>query len=266
MPPEEEEPEVTCPVCGNPVTLDDEFCPHCGAEFEEEEVEEIVEVEESPEEAPPDEELEEEFDEELEEPLEEELKEPTEEEEYEEEYEEELEEPIEVEYEEPYEEEYIEEEYEVPAEEKAEARAVGDLIAGLFDIRVFGIALLILGILGALIAILINWLWEWVPPISDNLGMFSIIGVVIIVIGFIGFTMLRRAASEGKRPSPMMNSILLGIFVFGIIAIIMILANQPINDAMASSQGGMAGIFGVLLIVGVLLVFMGQKRAATSSG
>jgi len=31
-----EEPTVTCPVCGKPVTLDDECCPHCGAEFEKE--------------------------------------------------------------------------------------------------------------------------------------------------------------------------------------------------------------------------------------
>jgi len=32
----EEEPAVTCPVCGKDVTLDDESCPHCGAEFEKE--------------------------------------------------------------------------------------------------------------------------------------------------------------------------------------------------------------------------------------
>lgn len=36
----EKEPEVTCPVCGKPVTLDDESCPHCGAEFESEEEDE----------------------------------------------------------------------------------------------------------------------------------------------------------------------------------------------------------------------------------
>jgi len=33
---EPEEPAVTCPVCGKDVTLDDESCPHCGAEFEKE--------------------------------------------------------------------------------------------------------------------------------------------------------------------------------------------------------------------------------------
>lgn len=33
----DEEPNVTCPVCGNFVTLEDPFCPYCGAEFKKEE-------------------------------------------------------------------------------------------------------------------------------------------------------------------------------------------------------------------------------------
>src|SRR3972149_4359368 len=33
----EEEPEVTCPVCGKPVGMDVTSCPYCGAEFEAEE-------------------------------------------------------------------------------------------------------------------------------------------------------------------------------------------------------------------------------------
>lgn len=220
MSPEEEEPEVTCPVCGNPVSLDDEFCPHCGAEFEEEEIEEIVEVEETPE----DEYATEEF----------------------EEYE--AEESIE---EGPYEVPEIEAEKETPA-----APSVG-----IFDIRVIGIALLILGIIGTQIALFIDWYWEWVPAIDSNLGMFSLIGIAIIVIGFLGFAMVKKSVSEGKKMSPVFPSILLGIFLFGIIALVMILANGPINDAMDSTNLGMAGIFIVLLLVGIFMFVMGQKKS-----
>src|SRR4030067_2840103 len=51
----EEEPEAVsegdtaeCPVCGNSVGLDVAACPYCGAEFEQEEVEEVSKVEEEP--------------------------------------------------------------------------------------------------------------------------------------------------------------------------------------------------------------------------
>ena len=225
MSPEEEEPEVTCPVCGNPVSLDDEFCPHCGAEFEEEEIEEIVEVEETPE----DEYATEEFEE--------------------------------YEAEEPLERHSEETEYEDPAIEAKPRAASASPSTGIFDLRVIGIALLILGIIGAQIALFIDWYWEWVPAIDSNLGMFSLIGIAVIVVGFLGFAMVKKSVSEGKKMSPLMPSILLGIFLFGIIALIMILANGPINDAMGSANLGIAGVFIVLLIVGVFMFMTGQKKS-----
>jgi len=94
--------------------------------------------------------------------------------------------------------------------------------------------------------------------------LFALVGLAIIVIGFLGFTWIKKAVSEGKKVPRLMPSVLLGIFIFGIIALIMFIANGPINDAMGSSQGGMAGVFSVLFIVGVLLFIMGQKKSATA--
>jgi len=242
-PEEEEESEVTCPVCGNAVALDDEFCPHCGAEFEEEEVEEIVEVEEV---EPKKEVSEELFEEEIEEPEEPEA----------------VEEAAEPEE---FEEEYFEEEEVIAGDEEV---AADDLSAGIAerikDIRIIGIALLILGIIGAAIAIGIDWYWTWVPPITENLGVFSLLGILIIIIGFIGFSMMRKAAQGGKSVSSTLIIVMLGIFVFGILATIMLLMGGGINDAIASSQGGMIGVFLVLFVIGIFLFVMGQKRASTA--
>jgi predicted amidophosphoribosyltransferase len=47
---EEEEEEVTCPVCSKPVGLNVPSCPHCGAEFEEVEAEEGAPAGKAPEE------------------------------------------------------------------------------------------------------------------------------------------------------------------------------------------------------------------------
>lgn len=218
----ESESDVTCPVCGNAVTLDDPYCPHCGAEFEEEEVEEI-EIEEGVPEAP----------------------------------EEPVEEPLEAEYVE----EYVEEgPYEaVPPE----APAVHS--TGLFDMRVFGIALAVLGILGAAVALQIQWYWTWVPPITENLGLYLLIGIAIIIVGFLGLQWLKKVVTEeGKQVTPMLPTILLSMFVFGILALILFLAGGAINDAIASSQAGMSIVFIVILVVGILFYVMGQKKAITA--
>lgn len=280
----EEEPEVTCPVCGNPVTLEDPFCPHCGAEFEEEEVEEIsieeevpeapeeeeaVEVEaEEVEEAEEEEEIEEEAEEEEAAEVEEEVapEEEVVEVEAEEEAEEEIEE--EAEEEEAPEEEEIEveeEEEEVPVKAAPKAKPSKQYVSatGLTDMRVFGIALLVLGIIGLQIALFIRWYWTWVPPIDQNLGVYALIGFAILIIGFLAFTMVKKATEEkGKKFHPMLPTILLSIFVFGIFAVIFLLAGKPISDAMQENQGVLAVLFLVFMVVGVALYMMGQKKLA----
>jgi len=238
-PVEPEEPEVTCPVCGNVVTLDDPFCPHCGAEFEQEEVEEIVEVDETVEidevpEAPEAAEVEEE--------------------------------PVEAEAEEAVEEEAedVEDvEEEAPVCAAPEENLLLDLKAHLFDMRVFGITLLLLGIIGTQIAAFVTWYWTWVPPIADNLGMYMIIGIIIIVVGLLSFKLASDRAKAGKKMHPILPSVIVAIFLFGIIATIMLVAGGPISDAMiGSGQGGMAIVFVVLIVVGILLFMMGAKKAS----
>lgn len=240
---EPEEPEVTCPVCGNVVTLDDPFCPHCGAEFEEEEVEEIVEVDEVVEiedvpEAPKDEAEAVEVEEE--------------------------EEPVEAEAEETAEEEVDKEvEEEAPASAAPGEAAPLDFKTHLLDMRVFGITLLLLGILGAQIAFFVTWYWTWVPPITSNLGMYLIIGIIIIVVGLLSFKLASDRANAGKKMNPIMPSVIMAIFLFGIIATIMLVAGGPISSAMTGSgQAGMAIVFVVLIVIGILLFMMGAKKAS----
>ena len=275
---EEEEPEVTCPVCGNPVTLEDPYCPHCGAEFEEEEIEEIEieeEVEEAPEVAeeeafeiedyegvgreaeaeaiegePEAEAEEEEF------VVEEVVEEPEAEEEFEVEYEEE--EPVEI-----IEEEYIEVEEAPEVCEPAEAPAARYATrVSILDMKVFGIALLILGIIGLQIAIMIKWYWTWVPPITDNIALYSLIGIAVVVVGFLIFIMLKRMAAREKKFHPLLPTISLAIFVLGIIAVVMFLAGGPLSDAIGSNQAIMAVVFVVIIAAGIGLFIMGQKRTA----
>ena len=244
-PKEEEEPEVTCPVCGNVVTLDDPFCPHCGAEFEEEEVEEIaVEetiVEEVP--APEEEEVEVEVEEEAEEVEAEEVAE---------------EEEVEV-----------EEEPEVTAAPKAKAKAKAEepasIVTGLTDMRVYGIMLLILGIFGLQIAIFIKQYWTFVPSISGNMALYFVIGLLIVIVGFLTFSLLKASAEKGKEHNPLLPSITLAIFVFGIVAILMIIAGQPLSDAIGNNQAALAIVFLVLAVIGVVLFMMGQKKTAEAA-
>ncbi len=261
---EEEEEEVTCPVCGKPVGLNVPSCPHCGAEFEEAEVEE----EEVPAEEVPEDEGETaecpvcgksvslevtscpycgaEFEEE------------------------EVEEVIEVEETEvPVKSKpakimpEVEVEEEVPAVD-AEEQALAEIQApsNITDLRVIGVALIILGILGSQIAFMIDWYWTWVPPIESNLGMFVAIPAVIIVIGLLVFMLVKKALSGGKKLPRQLPGMSLSIFLFGIIALVLIMLWNPINSALQDQNVGVGGAFVGILIVGVLVMFMGQKMTA----
>jgi len=284
---EEEQEEVTCPVCGKPVGLDVSTCPYCGAEFESEEIEEIVEeaAEEKPEEAA---EVEEEPEAEAEEVVEEEETAecpvcgkmvslmvsscPNCGAEFEEE---EIEEVIEVvEPEEvpvarpqaravqPVEE--IEEaldEILVEEQEEAAVAAVGPPTS-ITDLRVIGISLIILGILGSQISFMIDWYWTWVPPIGDNLVLFVLAPVVVILVGLGVFMLMKRRGASRRRKAPsMLPGVALSLFLFGIFALIMVMLWNPINAALQDSNLGVGGVFVAMLIFGALAVFMGSKTA-----
>lgn len=256
----EEETEVTCPVCGKLVGLTVVSCSHCGAEFEEA-AEEEAEEEERPQPAQV----------------------ATEEGETAEcpvcgvavslaisscpscgaEFEEEeVEEIIEV------------EEKAVPVAKKREAvveeaEAEEPTIAGapssITDLRVIGVALIILGIIGSQVAFMIDWYWTWVPPIKDNLGMFVAIPAVVIVVGLLVFMLIKKAAAGGKKVPTMMPGMSLSIFLFGILGLVLIMLWNPINDALQSSSAGVGGAFVAILIVGVLVMFMGNKMTAKNA-
>ena len=290
--PEPQEEEVTCPVCGKPVGLEVAACPNCGAEFEEDEVLEEVEQPSEPEEAKPgpspiaptrpavQPEVQ---------PAEEAAVEPVSEEdtaecpvcgksvslavnscpncgaEFEEE---EVEEVIEVE-------ERQEEEVaapvarhevvrEVPVVEEQEEVSLPHA-SSIADLRVIGIALIILGILGSQISAMIDWYWSWVPPIKTHLGMFVAIPAVIIVVGLVVYMLVKKSLSSGKKVPNMMPNFSLALFLFGILALILVMLWDPINSALQSSKIGMAGAFVLLLIVGVVSVIMGQRMMEKSA-
>ncbi len=281
---EEEEEEVTCPVCGKPVGLDVTTCPFCGAEFEEEEVEEIVEeaaeeevVEEVVEEQPEVEEAVEEEEETAECPVcgkmvsllvsscpncgaefeEEEIEEVIE-----------VVEPEEVPVERPLARavqpvEEIEEELDEILVEEREAAVVSvGPPTSITDLRVIGISLIILGILGSQISFMIDWYWTWVPPIGDNLVMFVLIPVVVILAGLGVFMFLKRRGTVKKKKPSMLPGVALSLFLFGIFALIMVMLWDPINAALQDSNLGVGGAFVAMLIFGALAVFMGSKTAS----
>lgn len=268
---EPEEPEVACPVCGKPVSMDVNSCPHCGAEFEEE----IEEVEAVPAKAAALEEEETaecpvcgksvslnvsscpycgaEFEEE------------------------EVEEVIEVEERQvpvkaapmasqrpkkipAAEEEYVEDEAAVE-----ETHAGEPVPASITDFRVIGVALIILGIIGSQIAFMIDWYWSWVPPIKSHLGTFVAIPAIIIVVGLLVFMLVKKMSTEGKSFPKMMPGMSLSLFMFGILALIIVMLWSPINSALQDSKVGVGGAFVAILVVGVLVMFMGQKMAAKSA-
>ncbi len=276
-PVEPEEPDVACPVCGKPVSMEVNSCPHCGAEFEEE----TEEVEETPAKAVPVDEEETaecpvcgksvslavsscpycgaEFEEgEVEEVLEVEEREvqvkaaplpPPK--------------PRKVPEEVPIleaEEEYVEDEAVV--EEATEEEPVP---ASITDFRVIGVALIVLGIIGSQIAFMIDWYWTWVPPIESHLGTFVAIPAVIIVVGLLVFMLVKKMSTDGKSFPKMMPGMSLSVFMFGILALILIMLWSPINNALQDSKVGVGGAFVAVLVVGVLVMFMGQKMAAKSA-
>lgn len=269
---EPEEEEVTCPVCGKPVGLEVTSCPYCGAEFEKDET--VVEEEAAPAAKPAVEE--------------EEMAEcpvcgklvslsvtacPNCGAEFEEE---EVEEVIEVEEKvvpkaaptkapesvrEAVKEQPEEAEPEASEEEAAEAVEPTSIL----DFRVIGVALIILGILGSQIAFMVDWYWSWVPPIEDHLGLFVAIPAVVIVVGLLVFLLIKKAATEGKKVPKPMPWMSLSIFLFGILALVVIMLWNPINSALQDSSAGVGGAFIVLLVVGAILMFLGMKSSAKAA-
>jgi len=281
-PEEIEDEEVTCPVCGKPVGLDVAECPHCGAEFEEEEIEEIIEEEPEPAaqaEPEPQPAVEEE-------PVyEDEMAEcpvcgkmvslsvsacPNCGAEFEEE---EVEEIIEVEESPaaapareapraaPH---LIGEEEEVEVEEEVEAEPA-EIETNITDLRVIGIALIVLGILGSQISFMIDWYYTWVPPIGDNLGLFIAIPAVVIVVALLVFLLLKKSAGEGKKVPMQMPGMSLSLFLFGILALVLIMLWNPINDALQSSNMGVGVAFVLMLVVGIVMVFMKMRTESRAT-
>jgi DNA-directed RNA polymerase subunit RPC12/RpoP len=268
----EDSEEITCPVCGKPVGLDVPSCPHCGAEFEEEEESQpgapkpitvaAAEIEEDvacpvcgkavgldvaacPHCGA-------EFEEE------------------------EIEEVIEVE------EKQVEVEEEVvapkaaarskarskaveEAEEAEEATAESLELTSILDFRVIGVSLILLGLIGSQIAIFIDWYWGWVPPIEDNLAMFLAIAAVVVVVGLMVWMLVKKFASDGKKVPSMMPSVSLSLFLFGIFALILVLMWDPINSALQDSQMLVAVVFVAILAAGIGLMFLGTRESAKAA-
>jgi uncharacterized membrane protein SirB2/RNA polymerase subunit RPABC4/transcription elongation factor Spt4 len=228
------EEEVTCPVCGGLVNLEVSSCPHCGAEFEEEGVEEIIQVDE---EAAPAVITEEAVFEEIEVTA--------------------------------AEDEMEAEEVEVVRPSRARPARVPPARsrsppapASIADFRVLGAALAILGIIGAQISLLIDWYWGWVPPIEDNLGLFIAIPLVIIIVGIMLFMLVKKTQPSRKRAKSRVPGVSLTVFMVGVLALVLLAAYGPLNDALQDSKGLVAGVFVLLMVVGVVLYMMGSKSAS----
>lgn len=180
--------DVTCPVCGKTVGLEVATCPYCGAEFEEGEVEEVIEER-------------------------------------------------------------------VVSAAPAPAGPV-------FDRRVFGIALIILGIVGTQISIQLDWYYQWVPPIGENLGLFALIGVAVLAAGLGIFLALKRRAQGGREVTVFVRSLSLAVFIVGIVTLALFLAWDPVNEAIASNQSVAGAVFFVLFLVGLALVVLARRAPA----
>ncbi len=214
-----------CPVCGKMVSLAVSACPYCGAEFEEEEVEEVIEVEEKAAEEPSEEA--------------------------------EAEETVEV-AEEPK--EAAEEEVEVSEEELPTAKA-----AHLIDMKVIGVSLIVLGIIGSQISVMIDWYWTWVPPIEENLIMFIAIPALVVVLGLGVFMLIRRRKAAGKKVSRSLPSVSMSVLIFGVLAMVLVALWKPINNALQNSSVTVAGAFLAVLVIGILVVFMGSRMTARAT-
>jgi predicted amidophosphoribosyltransferase len=259
---EEDEEMAACPVCGKMVRLSAPSCPNCGAEFQEEEVEEPVKsapkpvVEEPVEaEAVGDDEMAEcpvcgkmvglnvaacpncgaEFEEEV------------------------VEEVIEVEEAKTAaraKPSAIEEESAVVEEEQEVEPVELEGPTSILDLRVIGVALIVLGIIGSQISFMIDWYWTWVPPIENNLAMFLGLAAVVVVIGLLVFMLIKKAAGSGKKVPRQAPGISLSLFLFGIMALVLVMLWNPINDALQSSRAAVGAAFVILLVVGVAMYFV----------
>jgi len=258
--------EIACPVCGRPVGIDVASCPYCGAEFEEEEEEapaaEAVSSDEEEVSCPvcgKDVGLEvatcphcgAEFEEE------------------------EVEEVIEVEEKPIVELTRTEEEAEeaapvrarkvVAEEEEVEVAEEVSAPSSITDLRVIGVSLILLGVLGSQISVMIDWYWTWVPPIGDNLAMFIMIPAVILIVGLVAFMLVKKFVAKGKHLPRLMPGLALSLFLFGIFALVVMLLWDPINTALEDSQMLVAAGFLAAFAVGLLMMVMGMRQAAKAS-
>jgi len=158
-------------------------------------------------------------------------------------------------------EEVVEEE--VVVEEEAISEIDGP--TSIMDLRVIGISLIVLGILGSQIAFMIDWYWTWVPPIGDNLGMFIAIPAVIIVVGLLAFLLVKRAVAGGKKVRRPVPGIALSLFLTGILALVMIMLWNPINSALQDSNIGVGVAFVIILVIGALAMIMGMRASSRAS-
>ncbi len=220
----DEAEEVACPVCGTLVGLDVTCCPKCGAEFEEEEIEEVIEVEEKA-------------------TFEEEAR------------------PIPAKAKRA---EAVKEKPKPKARPRREEAEDEGAPASILDLRVLGLALIILGVVGTQIAIFADWYWGWVPAIEDNMLLFVVIPVVILAVGLLVFMMMRKAASSGRAVSGMGPGAALSLFLFGILALIIVVLWDPINTALQDSPMTVAGGFAVALLLGIVFMVLGMRRASTA--
>lgn len=262
--------KLACPVCGKIVGADVSSCPYCGAEFEAEEVE-VGGTTEAPAKAVTSEEAEEvacpvcgtlvgldvttcpkcgaEFEAE------------------------EIEEVIEVE-----EKATFEEPEPAPAKAKRSEPARGrpkskprgtqseaGIPSSILDLRVIGLALIILGVVGTQIALFIDWYWGWVPPIEDNMVLFVVIPIIVLVAALLVFMMVRKAVSSGRKVAGSVPGMSLSVFLFGILALIIVVLWDPINSALQDSQTTVAGGFAVALLLGIVFVVLGSRRASAAA-
>ncbi|MEW5748808.1 MAG: hypothetical protein AB1793_08525 [Candidatus Thermoplasmatota archaeon] len=263
--------KVACPVCGKIVGVNVSSCPYCGAEFEADEEVEVTGKAGSPANAVTSEEAEEvacpvcgtlvgldvivcpkcgaEFEAE------------------------EIEEVIEVEEKATFEEEpepapakpkRAESSKPKPKAKPAREEPSEGSPASILDLRVLGLALIMLGVVGTQIALFADWYWEWVPAIEDNMVLFVVIPVVILVVGLAVFMVMKKAASGGRDVSGMAPGAALALFMFGIIALIIVVLWDPVNAALKDSPATVAGGFAVALVLGIVFMVLGARRAASA--
>jgi len=133
------------------------------------------------------------------------------------------------------------------------------------DLRVIGMSLIVLGILGSQIAFMIDWYWTWVPPIGDNLGLFIAIPAIIIVVGLLAFLLVKRAVAGGRKMPKPIPGFTLSMFLTGILVLVMIMLWNPINSALQDSSIGVGAAFVMILVVGAVVLILGMRASARAA-